>query len=117
MWDLWWTKRHYDRFKVFRSPTPSIPPIAPHSSSIIIRGWYNRPVVASVIVDYGPLNPPLPKEKDWRFLGQTLLHLRSEMDPDIELLCSFGIQDGGYCPQIQQSRKSSISEMQALKKL
>jgi hypothetical protein len=33
-----------------------IPPIAPPSlSSIIIRGWYNRPVVASVRVDSVPL--------------------------------------------------------------
>jgi hypothetical protein len=32
-------------------PLPLIPPTAPHSSSIIIRGWYNRPVVASLIVD------------------------------------------------------------------
>jgi hypothetical protein len=33
-------------------PLPSIPPIAPHSSSIIIGGWYNKPVVTSV-----PLHP------------------------------------------------------------
>jgi hypothetical protein len=41
-----------------RFPLPIIPPIAPHSSSsIIIRDWYNRPVVASVIVDPIPLHP------------------------------------------------------------
>jgi hypothetical protein len=34
--------------RVLRSPLPIfIPPIAPHSSSII-WGWYNRPVVAAV---------------------------------------------------------------------
>jgi hypothetical protein len=37
---------------------PNIPPIASHSSSSIIPGWYNRPVVASVIVDSVPLHPP-----------------------------------------------------------
>jgi hypothetical protein len=36
----------------FRFPLPNIPPITPHSSSpIIIQGWYNRPLVVSVIVD------------------------------------------------------------------
>jgi hypothetical protein len=54
MWDLWWKKRHWDRF----SPSTSVsPPIVPHlSSAIIIRDWYNRPVVASVIVDWIPLH-------------------------------------------------------------
>jgi hypothetical protein len=34
--------------RVLRCPLPIlIPPTAPHSSSII-RGWYNRPVVADV---------------------------------------------------------------------
>jgi hypothetical protein len=41
---------------VLRFPLPLIPPTAPHSSSII-WGWYNRLVVASVIVDGSPLNP------------------------------------------------------------
>jgi hypothetical protein len=36
----------------------SIPQISPHSSSsIIIRGWYNRPVIASVIMDSLSLHP------------------------------------------------------------
>jgi hypothetical protein len=49
--------------RVLRYPLPSIPPIAPHSSSsIIILGWYNRPVVATVIVDSVPLHPK--KEKN-----------------------------------------------------
>jgi hypothetical protein len=29
--------------QAFRFPLPIIPPIAPHSSFYIIRGWYNRP--------------------------------------------------------------------------
>jgi hypothetical protein len=36
--------------QALRFPLPIIPPTATHSSSII-RGWYNRPVVASVIVN------------------------------------------------------------------
>jgi hypothetical protein len=44
--------------RVFRFPLPSIPPTAPHpSSSIIIRGWYNRPIATSAIVDSVPLYP------------------------------------------------------------
>jgi hypothetical protein len=44
-----------DFLRVLRFPLPSIPPTSPHSaSSIIIRGWYNRPVAASVIVDSVP---------------------------------------------------------------
>jgi hypothetical protein len=35
--------------RVLRFPLPIfIPPTAPHSSSSIIWGWYNRPVVAAV---------------------------------------------------------------------
>jgi hypothetical protein len=35
--------------RVLRFPLPIlIPPTAPHSSSSIIRGWYNRPIVADV---------------------------------------------------------------------
>jgi hypothetical protein len=35
--------------RVLRFPLPTfIPPIAPQSPSSIIRGWYNRPVVAAV---------------------------------------------------------------------
>jgi hypothetical protein len=38
--------------RVLRFSLPSIPLISPHSSSsIIIRGWYNMPVEASVIAD------------------------------------------------------------------
>jgi hypothetical protein len=29
--------------ELLRFPLPSIPPTASHSSSSIIRGWYNRP--------------------------------------------------------------------------
>jgi hypothetical protein len=36
---------------------PIIPPTAPHSSSSIIWGWYNSPVLASVIVALVPLHP------------------------------------------------------------
>jgi hypothetical protein len=52
MWDLQWAKQHWSRF----SPSTSVSP-AKHSikcSTLIIvhhKGWYNRPVVASVIVD------------------------------------------------------------------
>jgi hypothetical protein len=49
MWDLWWTKWHWGSFlRVFRFPLSSIPPIAPHSSSSIIRGCYHTPIVANV---------------------------------------------------------------------
>jgi hypothetical protein len=51
--------------RVLRFPLPSISPIPWHSSSssIIIRSWYNRPVMAPVIVDYVPLHPsPSPKK-------------------------------------------------------
>jgi hypothetical protein len=46
---------------------PSIPPIAPpsSSSSSIIWGWYNRPLVASVIVDLDPLHPKKRGEKTY----------------------------------------------------
>jgi hypothetical protein len=43
--------------QVLRFSLQSIPPIAPHSStSIIIRGWYNRPAVAWVLVDSVPFH-------------------------------------------------------------
>jgi hypothetical protein len=64
MWDLWWTKRHWVRF----SPSTSVSP-AKHPtdcSTIIIHyhpGWYNRPVVASVIVDSVSLYPKKEKKK------------------------------------------------------
>jgi hypothetical protein len=43
---------------VLRFPLPLIQPTASHSSSsfIIVQGWNNRPVVASVIVDSVPLH-------------------------------------------------------------
>jgi hypothetical protein len=35
--------------RVLRFPLPAfIPPIAPQSPSLIIRGWYNRPELAAV---------------------------------------------------------------------
>jgi hypothetical protein len=46
MWDLWLTKWHWGRLfsEYFCFPLPIlIPPTAPHSSTYIIRGWYNRP--------------------------------------------------------------------------
>jgi hypothetical protein len=44
--------------RVLRFPLPIfIPPIAPQSSSSIIRSWYNRPVVAAVPSGLG-LTPP-----------------------------------------------------------
>jgi hypothetical protein len=46
MWDLWWTKWQWAGFlRVLRFPLPIfIPPTAPHPSSSIIPGLYNRPV-------------------------------------------------------------------------
>jgi hypothetical protein len=48
--DLWWTKWHWGRFSPSTSvPLPIlIPPIAQQSSSSIVRGWYDRPIVAAV---------------------------------------------------------------------
>jgi hypothetical protein len=42
--------------RVLQFSLPSIPPTAPYLSTII-WGWYNRPVVASVMVDLIPLHP------------------------------------------------------------
>jgi hypothetical protein len=56
MWDLWWTKKYWGRF----SPSTSVYP-AKHSTGcytlIIISGWYNRPVMASIRADSVPLHP------------------------------------------------------------
>jgi hypothetical protein len=42
------TVRRTDYLRVIRFPLPIlIPPIGPHSSSSIIQGWYNRPIVAA----------------------------------------------------------------------
>jgi hypothetical protein len=53
--------------RVLWFPLPSIPPIAPQlsssSSSIIIRSWYSRPVMASIIVDAVPLHDKKGKKK------------------------------------------------------
>jgi hypothetical protein len=49
--------------RVLEFPLPSIPPTVPHSSSsITIEGWYNRPVVTSVIAYSVPLHPRKEKE-------------------------------------------------------
>jgi hypothetical protein len=52
-------------FWVLQFALSVIPPIAPHSSSsIIIWGRYNRPVVVvSIIVDFVPINSPPPPKK------------------------------------------------------
>jgi hypothetical protein len=44
MWDLWWTKWHWDRITLSASVplTILIPPNAPYPS--IIRDWYNKPI-------------------------------------------------------------------------
>jgi hypothetical protein len=34
-----------------------IPLIAPQSSTSNIRGWYSRPIMAALIVDFVPLQP------------------------------------------------------------
>jgi hypothetical protein len=56
MWDLLCKKWHWGRF----SPSTSVSP-AEHSSDcsilIIILGWYNRPLVVSVVVNSVPLDP------------------------------------------------------------
>jgi hypothetical protein len=50
--------------RILRFPLPSVPQIAPHSFlSIIIHGWYNRPVVASVVVDSFPLHLKMGKKE------------------------------------------------------
>jgi hypothetical protein len=40
MWDLWWTKWHWDRF----TPSTSVSPAKSHSTDCSTLGWYNRPV-------------------------------------------------------------------------
>jgi hypothetical protein len=64
MWDLWWTKWYWGRFSPSTSfPLPIfIPPTAPQSLWSIIRGWYNRPVVAAVPSGLS-LTPPQEKTK------------------------------------------------------
>jgi hypothetical protein len=59
MWDLWWTKGPAGFLEVLGFPLQIfIPPISPQSPSPVIRGWYNRPVVAAV-----PKVPP--QKKKW----------------------------------------------------
>jgi hypothetical protein len=62
-WDLWWTKQQWGRF----SPSTSVSSVK-HSTDcstiiiiiiIIICGWYDRLVVASVIVNSVQLPSPL----------------------------------------------------------
>jgi hypothetical protein len=56
----------------------SVPPIATHSpSSITIRGWNNRPVIVSVIVDSVP---PQPKngERSLKFVKNVLTNIIPE---------------------------------------
>jgi hypothetical protein len=50
MWDLWWTKWHWNRFSPGTSASLPIyiPQIAPESISSIICGWYSRTVMAAV---------------------------------------------------------------------
>jgi hypothetical protein len=48
MCDVLWTELQQGRFRFLQ---PSIPPVASHSSSSIIRGWYSRPVFPLV---FGP---------------------------------------------------------------
>jgi hypothetical protein len=55
MWDLWWTKRRWGRFHLSTSVSPA-KPSTNCSTPIIIRGWYNRPVMASEIMDSVPLH-------------------------------------------------------------
>jgi hypothetical protein len=44
MWDFWWSKWHWRFLRVLQFPLPIlIPPTASHSSSFIIRCWYNKP--------------------------------------------------------------------------
>jgi hypothetical protein len=59
MWDSWKTKRHWGRFLVFLATHPTD---CSTSTSIIIRGWYNRPAVASVILDSVALHPTKGKK-------------------------------------------------------
>jgi hypothetical protein len=71
MWDLWWTKWPQCHFVVDKVALGQvipehfglITPNASHSSasSINVRGWYKRPVMALVIVYLVPLHTPLKK--------------------------------------------------------
>jgi hypothetical protein len=58
MWDLWWTKCRWGRSSLSTSVSPAniySTNFSPQSPSPIIRGWYNRPVVAAV--------PEVPPQK------------------------------------------------------
>jgi hypothetical protein len=78
--------------RVLQFPLKSIPSIAPQSSSsIIISGWYNRPVVASVIVDTVPLHP-----KKQTKIKVTLILLRYKKQGACESCCRSVNRDCGH---------------------
>jgi hypothetical protein len=56
--------------RVLQFPLPSIPPITPHSSSSIFRGWHNQPAMVSVIVDLVPLGSDHLVNTLWLFLSK-----------------------------------------------
>jgi hypothetical protein len=59
MWDLWWTKWRWGRFSSSTSVSPANLHSTNFSTIIIIRGWYNRPVVVAV-----PKVPPHKLQKN-----------------------------------------------------
>jgi hypothetical protein len=64
-----------DFLLVLRFPLSIIPPDTPQSSSIIILGWYNGPVMTSVMVDLGPVHPKKKKEVKFSlYLLNKVLH-------------------------------------------
>jgi hypothetical protein len=73
MWDLWWTKRHGAGFLIILLfPLTNFSLIALHSTSfIIIRSWYSRPIMASVIVPLHPMKGE-KKGKGYFFYYSTL---------------------------------------------
>jgi hypothetical protein len=77
MYDLWWTQWHWACFLwVFQFPLPIlIPPIAPQSSSSIIRGWDNRPN-SSLSTKWTQVSPRGGKKKLPFIFFWSILHNR-----------------------------------------
>jgi hypothetical protein len=109
MWDLWWTKWRWGRF----SPNTSVPPANLHftnfsqSPSPIIRGWYNRAIVAAV-----PKVPPykLKKKKPlelWR--GPSLeLYLLMSRDSVVSIATSYGLDKRGVGVRVPVGLRFSL---------
>jgi hypothetical protein len=57
MWHLWWTKWHCGRFSLSISVSLAKNSTDCSTFIIVIRGWYDRPVVASIIIGSVRLYP------------------------------------------------------------